>query len=285
MFDYDLIIISAASTEIYYPFGLTEVTTLIDTEGNVRAYTYQAQNSMWMHWPGLATFRFNSDNNQILVIEEKHLAREFINDLFWRNVLPFVLQAQGWEAIHASAIKTPQGVVAFCAASGTGKSTIAYGLHQRGYPLWSDDSLIFNPSLDSIVAYPVQFHLRLLADTRLYFGVEHGQNNENHKQQIQHQRMTINEPGKLSTIFILERIPEHSSPQTPQVTRCSTTQSIQYLLKNAFSFSLYQKTEKKKLVSNYLELTARVPTYLLHLTQGLDDLDIKLDLIESTFKK
>ena len=48
---------------------------------------------------------------------------------------------RGWEALHASAVLSPQGVVAFCAGSGTGKSTIARGLSERGYQLCADDAV------------------------------------------------------------------------------------------------------------------------------------------------
>lgn len=50
------------------------------------------------------------------------------------------------ETLHASAVAARTGVVAFCARSGTGKSTLAASLHHRGYDLWADDAVAWIPS-------------------------------------------------------------------------------------------------------------------------------------------
>jgi hypothetical protein len=168
-FSFQLLITNTKPDEIVYPAEAFLTTELRDTQGNIRAYTYQANSFLWMHWSDLVTFRISRGSNRVLAVAETNVKDEFIEDLFWRNVLPFILQAQGWEAIHASAVKARQGIIAFCAAAGTGKSTIAYGFNQRSYPLWSDDSLVFLPSAEYVSVYPAPFKLRFMNDTRLHF--------------------------------------------------------------------------------------------------------------------
>jgi len=65
---------------------------------------------------------------------------------WWRVVLDSVLFTvallQGYEALHAAAIATPDGVIAITAASGGGKSTLLTELLGRGLDLMADDVLM-----------------------------------------------------------------------------------------------------------------------------------------------
>jgi hypothetical protein len=69
---------------------------------------------------------------------------------WWRVVLDSVLFTvallQGYEALHAGAVATPDGVIAITAASGGGKSTLLSELLARGLTLMADDVLVLGPS-------------------------------------------------------------------------------------------------------------------------------------------
>ncbi len=185
--------------------GAPDTIILRDTGGNVRAYTYQGNDYFWMHWPNQVTFRFSGDEMDVLAYEETPQDEIFLTDLFWRNVVPFVLQAQGWEAIHASSVLTSKGVVAFCASSGTGKSTIAYGLSRRGYGLWGDDAVVFTTSPEGTLTFPLHFQLRLLGDTRDYYDIEQFSHSHAQKIPILVNRVNTDKPEGLRSIFLLER--------------------------------------------------------------------------------
>ncbi len=68
---------------------------------------------------------------------------------WWRVVLDSVLFTvallQGYEALHAGAVATPDGVIAITAASGGGKSTLLSELVGRGMALMADDVLVLAP--------------------------------------------------------------------------------------------------------------------------------------------
>lgn len=53
----------------------------------------------------------------------------------------FVLQRHGLPSLHASAVVTPPGAIAFLGQPGQGKSTLAATFVRRGAPLVSDDAL------------------------------------------------------------------------------------------------------------------------------------------------
>jgi hypothetical protein len=78
---------------------------------------------------------------------------------WWRVVLDSVLFSvallQGYEALHAGAIATPDGVIAITAASGGGKSTLLSELLQRGLALMADDVLVLaSRGTDPPLAHP-----------------------------------------------------------------------------------------------------------------------------------
>ena len=80
-------------------------------------------------------------------------------------VLPFMLHRDGAWCLHASAVQTQQGVVAFVASPGTGKSTLALALVQRGCALVADDVVVLRATADGISVIPSGLPLRLRAET------------------------------------------------------------------------------------------------------------------------
>lgn len=68
--------------------------------------------------------------------------------------------------IHASAVLSKSGLNLFCAHSGTGKSTLAFNLYQRGYPLFSDDKCVlkWDPVLQKYLSEPSIRAVRLWQD-------------------------------------------------------------------------------------------------------------------------
>src|SRR5438045_2629057 len=127
-------------------------------QDQVCAYGYAADGARWMHVPDLATFRLG---REVAAFTLPSADPDLIRDAFERNVLPMAIQALGGEALHASGVVGSSGVVAFCGESGTGKSTLACALSARGYRLWADDAVAFEPGDGGLVAVPLPFQLRL----------------------------------------------------------------------------------------------------------------------------
>ena len=70
------------------------------------------------------------------------------------TILFSVSLANGFELLHASAVEVDEGIVAFVAPSGGGKSSIAAELRRRGYRIVCDDVLAIGWSDDEVVGYP-----------------------------------------------------------------------------------------------------------------------------------
>jgi hypothetical protein len=86
-------------------------------------------------------------------------------------VLPYALHRDGAWCVHASAVETPGGVIAFVAPSGAGKSTLASACVTRGCALVADDVVVLRQRADGITVTPAGVPLRLHADTARAVGV------------------------------------------------------------------------------------------------------------------
>jgi hypothetical protein len=61
---------------------------------------------------------------------------------------------RGYEALHASAVELPEGVVAFVAEMGGGKTSLAADFVRSGNPLFADDVVALRPADGEVRAYP-----------------------------------------------------------------------------------------------------------------------------------
>jgi hypothetical protein len=228
-----------------------------------------------MHLLALATFRFDSGDH-VTAIAAATVDPERIRDIYRRRVLPFALQAFGQEVLHSSAVETDRGIVAFCAHSETGKSTLAYGLHRRGYTLWADDAVVFRASSRVILATSLPFRVRLRPASWSYFArdghlVEPGAEVER----------SGSRQRPLAAVFALERSGD-SDGAPVEVQRLPAGEALPAVLAHALSLVVDDPPRKRLLVEQYLALVAGVPVFRLRFPADLDRLVQTLDQVEKT---
>jgi hypothetical protein len=80
------------------------------------------------------------------------------------KVIPAIGVMRGYEALHAAAVDSPDGVVAIMAPSGAGKSTLALELLRRGWQLFADDVLTLSRERDVVSAHPGTPHMNAALD-------------------------------------------------------------------------------------------------------------------------
>src|SRR5262245_39831394 len=110
-----------------------------DAGGGVFGYCSLLEGQPRVEVPGLATFCYERDRVQVRASPHRILEPDLVRQTYHRRIVPMMLPALGTEVLHASAAIGPAGVVAFCGASGTGKSTLAMALARRGHAIWADD--------------------------------------------------------------------------------------------------------------------------------------------------
>lgn len=105
------------------------------------------------------------ENGQRITFEPSPGAEEVNIRLALSNLgLSAILHQRGALALHASAVATPGGAVLFCGARQAGKSTLAAGLHQRGWPLVCDDKAALRLDAGQLLVIPSFPELRLWRD-------------------------------------------------------------------------------------------------------------------------
>jgi hypothetical protein len=247
-----------------FPVTAASNTIWRDGEGDIVAFGGTLEDSRWMTVLRVGSFEFTQSNEPIVGHPDEGVSDELVEDAYRRTVLPLALQALGSEVLHASAVSGPDGVLALCAVSGTGKSTLASALSRRGYPLWADDAVRFEPAGRAIAVTPLPFALRLKGESLTLFGdVEVPSSNDA-------------SPQPLGAIYILERGDELAlSPMPP-------ADAFPAVLTHAYCFDLTDAARKREMMAAYLDVASRVPIYRLVLPEGLRHIDAVVDAVRES---
>jgi len=245
-----------------------------DDGGNICAYGNTSGGKHWMHLPNLASFCFSSREHEVKAIAHSPSQPDLITDAYYRSVLPMALQALGTEVLHASGFVADRGVIAFCANSGTGKSTLACGMSRRGYALWGDDAIAFERSGAGACSIPLPFSLRLRPDAVDYFG---RRSRPPARGDCQSNREDERLP--LSALVVLRRT-ETAGRGVVECARLAPNQGFVKVLAHAYCFSLADLKRKRLMITNYIELATRVPIYEISFDGGIKNIPAILDCVE-----
>lgn len=189
---------------------------------------------------GVASFAFASTGPVVATAETPH--DDVVQDTWVRSVLPLVVQARGRQVLHASAVSTAGGIVAFCGRSGAGKSTLAAILHYAGHEVVADDALAFEPGPMGVTAFPVPFRLRLRAEAASHLDLP----------AIAFTRVAA-EPAPLRRVVLLE----DAGPDDPAIVTPGGAEAFASIMRHAYCFEL--EGHKEQLVAAYAQLCATVP--------------------------
>jgi hypothetical protein len=230
-------------------------------QGQVCAYGYAAAGGDWMHLPGLATFRLGPE---VVAFPLPSATPETVGDAFERSVLPMALQALGGEALHASGVVGPSGVVALCGDSGVGKSTLAWALSARGHLLWADDAVAFEISDAGVTAVPLPFRINLRPDAAALLGEGRAPK-------------SLEGPSPpLAAAVILRR----DVGRRVSVRRLEGGQAFRVALEQGYCYRPGDAERRERMVSAYLELVARVPVIEFRFEPAWEHLDVLVDALE-----
>jgi hypothetical protein len=111
-----------------------------------KAASYEANDTEFLlRLPGVANY-YVRDGAKILVDPAAGAVELDVRSYLMGSLFAALCHQRGLLPLHASAIGTSQGAVAFLGASGAGKSSIVAFLSQRGYPILADDICLVDPA-------------------------------------------------------------------------------------------------------------------------------------------
>jgi hypothetical protein len=118
-----------------------------------------------LRFPDLADFLVTVDGKEVRCCPAPGIPAQTIRHLLLDQVLPLVLSQRGSLVLHASAVVTAKGAIAFAGATGRGKSTLAtsFSVH-HGFPLLADDCLLLHERAGQIISTPSYPGVRLWGD-------------------------------------------------------------------------------------------------------------------------
>jgi hypothetical protein len=252
-----------------------------DNEGLICAYGEMLGEECHMHLPGLASFRFSAGGDEIAAVVPASIREECVVDAYLRKVLPMALQVGGREVLHASAVRSPAGVIGLCAVSETGKSTIAYALSQQGYHLWADDALVFDISERGGRAISLPFEVRLRPGVCEFFKVNKSRANR----LASSEGLTFDtKTAPLAAICVLNKFKNRNAPAV-SLRRISGSEAFAGVLTHAHCFSFEDVERKSRMMQNYLNLVATTPIFELSFQTGLANLPEIFDAIDQIAKQ
>src|SRR5687768_8070207 len=91
-----------------------------DDAGAAFAHAYRAGEACRIVWQGLGEFQFVTHQPVVTAFVAPGVSDTLVRDMFLRVVQPVVLQAQGFQTLHASAVLGPLGAIAFCGVGHSG---------------------------------------------------------------------------------------------------------------------------------------------------------------------
>jgi hypothetical protein len=229
--------------------------------GEEVAYGWREPPHWMIHVPRRVSYVYEGGANEAEATIEAGVSRAGVTDAFFGSMLPLFLQADGAEALHASAIETSRGVVALSASSGTGKSTIAAALARRGHRAWADDAVVWTLTEAGAETLPLPFRLRA-ADVASDANVRTAA------------------PAPLAAIVFLERSTSASDPPA-SVARIGATAAFPRLLRDAYCFTLRDQPRTRTFTMRYLTLASQVSMFALRFVPERHNLDAVCDRIES----
>lgn len=246
------------------PAGIEPVATWLDSRDVPAVVCYSHDDQRWIVLPGLASFRFGQGPGPVQGFVGDQISEKHVLDRYHRVVLPLVCQAFGNEVLHASAVLTSTGVVAFCGPSGAGKSTLAYALGQRGHPVAADDSVVLTVAGSSIDVLALPFALRLLAPSRNQLGVD-----DESSSLLRAEDDVADSP--LRAICMIE--PSHTPDRDLSVDQIAGAEAFRALLAHALCFSIKDVTRTAEMLRNYLNVAAQVPVYHVRIRREFESLE------------
>jgi hypothetical protein len=134
-------------------------------DGTPWARFYRTEAGFLLRFPDRADFCVSRDGGQVACTPTPGALQEVAEHIYLNQVLPLALSKRGELVFHASSVEIADGAIAFAAATGWGKSTLAGAFAVRGHRFLGDDGLLLKPAQDDYLVQPAHPSLRLWNDS------------------------------------------------------------------------------------------------------------------------
>lgn len=229
-----------------------EVNTWRDDQGRMLARACVSGVLRWIDWLGIGRFSFTPPSRTVTVHRAPGVPDAILADTFNRQVQPIVLQALGFQALHASAAVVGDAVVVFAGQAHSGKSTLAHAMGRAGHPQFADDAVVIDARSAVVVAHAMAFSPRLRDPSRAHFG-------SSARTDAGGATVPAGAVRPLGAIVLLTQ--SASAPAVPTLRRLSAAEGLRLTLAHANGFDAVDPRERRRTLEDYLRITQAAPIF------------------------
>lgn len=252
-----------------------------ERHGSVVAERYQGPDGDWLWHHSVAAFHVAPDARRVEIYASAGVDEELVGLLLAGAVAVLVLRKRGYACLHASAVATRHGVVAFLGPHGQGKSTMAASFLRRGATLLTDDVLSIRQRADGVYGLPGPALMKVWPETAhctLGLAAEQLPSVLKHLEKrlltLEDRYPVARRPARIRALYLLQRYdPAAEGETTTRIERLNGREGLAALLGHTSWGPLAHPTEVARDLQLYARLAAQAPVQLLRFPHGHEHAD------------
>ena len=261
------------------PATFSAASALVPAEqaGRWAQYAELPDGSSYRRWTGLFEFLVTADARRVYARVFDDTPREALLAYLLVDALSFSMVRLGREPLHATAVSSARGTVAFLGQSGDGKSTLAALFLQQGGVLVTDDMLVLRPRGNRYVAEPGPPRIKLYREMaeRILGDSSRGvpMNAVTEKLIIPlDDRQTARDARPLDALYILEQVEDDPRGGGAVIRRLAPAEALPKLLASTAAHYPSDRDRLRRQFDFITGLVQRVPVSTLHYRRNPEEM-------------
>jgi hypothetical protein len=231
------------------------------------------------------TFVIDRRARRVMGYPHPHLRRDALCQTLIGQLLPLLLSLSGRLVLHASAVRTPGGVIALIGKSGAGKSTLAAALATAGFPLATDDCIALIRRGGRWRGVPFHSGVRLWQDSAQRIGMRLGAYHDGQKIRFSARDLGAVAHARsapLARIYVLH--PEAPAGRgRPRVEPIAPGDAVFDLVRGGFHPAVGERRAMRRLFESITDLASAIAVRRVRYARRLERLaDLSDAIIEDT---
>jgi hypothetical protein len=253
-------------------------------------YAHLPDGSIYIRWSGLFEFLISHDGRLIVGHPLNNANKEAFLNYLLGQTLSFAIVKQGIEPLHSTVVRVNDFAVGFIGDCGYGKSSLAAGFLQAGYPLLTDDLLVLRENNGCFLAYPGLPRIKLfpkIAKSLIGERVKGFPIDKSTSKLIfplgRYQSVKTTSP--LKVIYVLSPPKNGFRSQGVTIRKLSHRSAFLSLLKNTYNPLVTEPDRLKRQFALAHRVVSKIPFKLLSYTRTLKSLPLIREAILEDLKK
>jgi len=244
-----------------------------EAQGDVIAQFHRIPDGFLLRFIGRADFTVDFATETITCFPVPGASAAMIAALRHNQVAPLLLNHSGKLVLHAAAVVSNGQALAFCGASGRGKSTLAANFARRDHPFLTDDGLHLEPNGDGYLAFPSMDSVRLRIDSEsALFARPPSDQTHALEKSLLPAGLTMphqSSPVPLRALYFLGE----GTANRVEFSRLAPGDALLQLIRHAFMLDVDDRARVRANFERLADLSESIPTFTLDYPRRFDLLD------------